>query len=175
MKRSHGARVPTSAAGKYSGPAGARGEGGSSALGLMLAIAAVLCVSLVVLEFMRVFSIRQSVEVELSRAVNTAVNLSMSDAFRQDRLSSLDSGKARESFYQYLSENMGVADDFNIYGRDGGVACSVRVESLAISEQPPRVEARIEVSVRPAFLGRFYPGDITFSVRESSVNRRKDG
>ncbi|MDR1062301.1 MAG: hypothetical protein LBL83_14080 [Clostridiales bacterium] len=152
----------------------ARRDSGSAALGFMLAFAAVLCASLVLLEFMRVFAIKQSVEVELSRAVNTAVNMSMSDAYRQDRLSSLDEGKARLSFYAYLSENMGVSDDFRIYDKNGNVACGVSVDSLSISERPPRVEARLSVSVKPAFLGRLYPGDIVFRVRESSVNRRKD-
>jgi hypothetical protein len=149
-------------------------DSGSAALGFMLAFAAILCASIVLMEFMRVFAVKQSVEVELSRAVNTAVNLSMSDAYRQDHLSSLDGDKARLSFYAYLSENMGVSDDFCIYDKNGSVACAISVDSLSISERPPRVEARLSVSVKPAFLGRLYPGDIVFSVRESSVNRRKD-
>jgi hypothetical protein len=151
------------------------GSEGFTGVGALLALAVVMIAFLFVCEFFRAYSIKQGMDIELARAANTAADLAMSDLYRQDHLSQLDEGAARDWFYAYLRDDMGLTEGaWEARGADGGVVYALEIERLEIERVPPRIRVSAEVSVRPAFLGGVFPGSIRLPVRASSVNRRKD-
>jgi hypothetical protein len=140
----------------------------------MLALAVILAAALLLFELYRAYTIRQSVEVELSRAVNTAVDLAMSDLHRQDHLSELNAGEAYAYFYQYLHENMALSGDLRAYDARGGELYALRIDALDIERSPPNIRVRALIALKPAFLGGTLFGEFTLPVRGRSINRRKD-
>ena len=131
---------------------------------------------LLVCEFVYAFSVNRSVETELSRAANTAVDLAMSDAHRQDHMLVLDIDTAYEQFYAYLYSDMGLSSRLESgAGRGAGAAAySLAIDSLSISESPPSLRVAATVTIRPLFLGRAMPAPIRLPARGNSINRRID-
>ena len=147
---------------------------GAAGLGAMLMFAAAIISFLLVCEFYYVFSVKQSIDTELSRAANIAVDMAMSDAHRQDRLSEMDAGAAYDSFLDYLYNDMSLTSRLEARSQKGEVIYSLEMKSVEIESSPPGLRATATVTLRPAFIGRAIPVPIRFSVRCSSANRRKD-
>jgi hypothetical protein len=73
-------------------------RGGFIGVGLLLAFMVVISVFVLVCEYYRAFTIRKSVIVELSRALNSSIEMSIMDEYRKDHISRLDEDIANETF-----------------------------------------------------------------------------
>ncbi|MCL2060015.1 MAG: hypothetical protein FWH01_13350 [Oscillospiraceae bacterium] len=152
-----------------------RSRCGAASVGVLLLFAVSITAMMLVCEFIYAFSAKQTIDIELSRAANTAVDLAMSDAHRQDRLLVLDADVAYEQFYSYLYNDMGLSPRLESRPtRGGGIAYSLAIDSLVISDSPPGLRVTATVALHPVFLGRAMPVPIRFTVRGSSINRRID-
>ena len=69
-------------------------------------------------EFYRIHLLQQDVEYQLQRSVNCAVEFSMGDSYRQDKIVNLDVNLAKREFYKYLSEDVGLDSSHRKY-QDG--------------------------------------------------------
>ena len=59
-------------------------------------------------EFYRIHLLQQEVEYQLQRSVNCAVEFAMGDTYRQDKIINLNVTLAKQEFYKYLSEDVGL-------------------------------------------------------------------
>jgi hypothetical protein len=147
---------------------------GAAGVGALLLFAAALTAFMLVCEFYYAFSVRQGIDNELSRAVNTAVSLSVSDIHRQDRLSELDAQIANERFFEYLYNDMKLSRSLEAKSRNGESLYTLEIEYIDINPSPPGMRVSVAVALRPIFLSKIAPSPIRFTVRTSSVNRRID-
>ena len=147
---------------------------GSAGTGVLLLFAVALTSFLIICEFFFAFSVRDNLEAELTRAANIAVDMAMSDAYRQDRLSELDADAAYTQFYDYLYNEMRLPTRLGTHASGVGGYYSLEITELVINPSLPGVRATASVSLQPLFLGRIVPITIRFNIRVSSVNRRKD-
>ena len=69
-------------------------------------------------EFYRIHLLQQDVEYQLQRSVNCAVEFSMGDSYRQDKIINLDVNLAKREFYKYLSKDVGLDSSHRKY-QDG--------------------------------------------------------
>ena len=158
-------RIPLALLGDCCGGAGA---------GVLLMFAITITAFLLICEFYYAFTVKQGIDIELSRAANTAVDLAMSDAHRQDRLSEMDVSAAYDRFYDYLYNDMNLSSRLEAHSRNGEVVYSLEINSVSIEPSPPSIRATATVIMHPAFLGRAIPAPIRFTVRCTSTNRRKE-
>jgi len=145
---------------------------GSAGIGALLLFAVTIAAFLLVCEFFYAFNVKQGVEIELTRAVNTAVNLAMSDAHRQDRLLELDAGAAYDSFHEYLHYDMKLSSSFEARSAKGDLLYTLELENVIINPSPPGMRVSAYVTARSLFFGKIAPAPLRFLVRCSSVNRR---
>ena len=151
-----------------------RSSSGAAGVGVLLLFTAALTSFLLVCEFLYAFSARQSIDDELSRAANTAVDLAMSDAHRQDRLLELDTAIAYERFYEYLYNDMRLSPRLEARSQNNGIIYSIDIDGLTITGSPPSIRFTAIVTLQPAFLSRIAPVPLRFSIRCSSTNRKID-
>ena len=147
---------------------------GSAGTGVLLLFAVMMIAFLLVCEFFYAFGVKQNLDDELSRAANIAVDLAMSDAHRQDHLSELDAGAAYTQFFDYLYNDMSLSSSLEAKSPDGDKIYSLKINELNINPSPPGIRVTAAVTVQPIFLRRLVPAPIRFTIRVSSVNRRKE-
>ena len=143
-------------------------------MGLLLLFAVVLTAFLLISEFYYAFGVRDTLEIELTRAVNIAVDLAMSDIHRQDRLSELDADIAYTRFYEYLYNDMRLSSRLEARSPGGSRIYSLEITDLFINASPPEIRAITAVSVQPLFLEHISPIQLNFKIRVNSTNRRKE-
>ena len=149
-----------------------RDNAGSGGVGILLLFAVVATSFLIVCEFIYAFNVKQSIDIELTRAANTAVNLAMSDEHRKDRVLELDLAAAYDSFYEYLYREMRLNSRFELIDGSGARIYALEITELDVRQSPPGIRVNAAVSVNPLFIGKLTPAIITFNVRGSSINRR---
>ena len=122
-------------------------------------------------EFYRIHLLQQDVEYQLQRSVNCAVEFSMGDSYRQDKIVNLDVNLAKREFYKYLSEDVGLDSSHRKY-KDGKLKYKLYFTSVGGTSNPAvlTVKGRVEADSLFAFLS----GKIKIPFNISSTNYRLD-
>lgn len=120
-------------------------------------------------EVYRIHLLQQEVEYQLQRSVNCAVEYSMGDSYRQDKIVNLDVNSAKREFYKYLSEDVGLDSNHRKY-EDGKLKYKIYFSSVEGTSNPAvlTVEGRAEADSLFAFLS----GKIKIPFNISSTNYR---
>jgi len=103
--------------------------------------------------------------------VNCAVEFSMGDSYRQDKIVNLDVNLAKREFYKYLSEDVGLDSSHRKY-QDGKLKYKLYFTSVGGTSNPAvlTVKGRVEADSLFAFLS----GKIKIPFSISSTNYRLD-
>lgn len=122
-------------------------------------------------EFYRIHLLQQDVEYQLQRSVNCAVEFSMGDSYRQDKIVNLDVNLAKREFYKYLSEDVGLDSSHRKY-KDGKLKYKLYFTSVGGTSNPAvlTVKGKVEADSPFAFLS----GKIKIPFSISSTNYRLD-
>ena len=144
---------------------------GFATLSYLLVSVMVLGLVMLLLEFYRIYTVKQNLDIELSRAVNIALDLSMMDIYRRDHELELDVGDAIDSFYSYLHNELKL--DGNLINRDasGNEVFELVIDDLFIQGSPPVIRLRASILIKPTYFGNMYLSKIKFPVRAASHNR----
>ena len=86
-------------------------------------------------EFYRIHLLQQEVEYQLQRSVNCAVEFSMGDSYRQDKIVNLNVDLAKREFYKYLSEDVGLDSSHRKY-QDGKLKYKLYFTSVGGTSNP---------------------------------------
>ena len=108
---------------------------GSVGVNVILIMLLVVFLGTIVLEYSRVMSVRDTLEYECQRAVNTALEYAMRDEYRQDGINILDPDLANIQFHAYFSGFMGLSGSGNSYAcydENGKLEYTLTVDSLEI-------------------------------------------
>ncbi|WP_313559183.1 hypothetical protein, partial [Ruminiclostridium cellobioparum] len=84
---------------------------GTSAVGVILACIIIVFGTVLILEVFRYYSVKDSMDKELSRAVNIAIDIAMDDNKRKIHVSSIDEDIAAQEFYSYLIDELKLDDE----------------------------------------------------------------
>lgn len=122
-------------------------------------------------EFYRIHLLQQDVEYQLQRSVNCAVEFSMGDSYRQDKIINLDVNLAKREFYKYLIEDVGLDSSHRKY-KDGALKYRLYFTSVGGTSNPAvfTVTGRAEADSLFTFLS----GKIKIPFSISSTNYRVD-
>ena len=145
---------------------------GTSAVGVILACIIIVFGTVLILEVFRYYSVKDSMDKELSRAVNIAIDIAMDDNKRKIHVSSIDEDIAAQEFYSYLIDELKLDDEL-IYD-DGKLKYQLRLDNVNIQSDPPKFEVEGMIILRPEFFTDFIPFNIEIPVKAKARNQRMD-
>ena len=122
-------------------------------------------------EFYRIHLLQQEVEYQLQRSVNCAVEFSMGDSYRQDKIVNLDVDLAKEEFYKYLTDDVGLDSEYKKY-KNGNLRYRLYFTSVSGTSNPAVLEVKGRVEADSLFA--FLSGKIKIPFSISSTNYRVD-
>ena len=137
----------------------------------MIIVFVVVTLSVMIGEFYRIHLLQQDIEYQLQRTVNCAVEYSMGDSYRQDKIVNLDVGEAKREFYTYLQDDVGLDSRHRKY-KDGKLTYRLYFSSVDGTTNPAVLTVKGEAEASSLF--SFLAGNITIPFEISSTNYRVD-
>lgn len=137
----------------------------------MIIVFIVLSLTCVIGQYFYMYTLQQKMETELQRAVNCAVEYAMGDSYRQDKVGHLEIDIAKNEFYKYLRNDLGL-DDMHRKYNNRKLAYTIRLDEVSGQSEPP--EFRIRGVTRAKTMFSFLMGDIEIPFKISSTNFRMD-
>lgn len=137
----------------------------------MIIVFVVVTLSVMIGEFYRIHLLQQDIEYQLQRTVNCAVEYSMGDSYRQDKIVNLDVGEAKREFYTYLQDDVGLDSRHRKY-KDGKLTYRLYFSSVDGTSNPAVLTVKGEAEASSLF--SFLAGNITIPFEISSTNYRVD-
>lgn len=147
-----------------------RKEGGGLILTMIL-VFVIITFTVMIGEFYRIHILQQDIEYQLQRTVNCAVEYAMGDSYRQDKLINLNITAARQEFYKYLGEDVGL-DSYNCKYKNGLMMYELHFTSIGGTSNPARFTVKGYAEANSIFT--FLAGKITIPFDISSTNFRVD-
>lgn len=144
---------------------------GSGTILTMILVFFMVTFAVTVGEYYRIHMLQQDIEYQLQRSVNCAVEYSMGDSYRQDKIINLNVPLTKREFYKYLSDDAGL-DSANRKYKNGRLVYKLYFTSVTGTSNPARftVKGRAEADSLFAFLS----GKIKIPFEISSTNYRLD-
>lgn len=144
---------------------------GSGTILTMILVFFLITLIVTIGEFYRIHLLQQEVEYQLQRSVNCAVEFSMGDSYRQDKIVNLNVDLAKREFYKYLAEDVGLDSSHRKY-KGGKLKYKLYFSSVGGTSNPAvlTVKGRVEADSLFAFL----EGKIKIPFSISSTNYRVD-
>ena len=137
----------------------------------MIIVFVVVTLSVTVGEFYRIHLLQQDIEYQLQRTVNCAVEYSMGDSYRQDKIVNLDVSEAKREFYTYLQDDVGLDSRHRKY-KDGKLTYRLYFSSVDGTSNPAVLTVKGEAEATSLF--SFLTGGISITFEISSTNYRVD-
>ena len=141
---------------------------GSAMLGAVIACMVIAVFATLLLEWHRVYTVKENIDRELSRAVNLAIDLSMDDTSRGYHSSKINADNARNEFYSYLENDMNLGGSL----RDPNDEFGLVIENLDIQSNPPSISVIGHVELKAGYFSMM--PKVNIPVKAKSRNRRTD-
>lgn len=122
-------------------------------------------------EFYRIHILQQDIEYQLQRTVNCAVEYAMGDSYRQDKIINLNITTARQEFFTYLGEDVGL-DSYNRKYKDGRLVYALYFSSIGGTSNPAEFTVKGYAEANSVF--SFLAGKISIPFEISSTNFRTE-
>ena len=153
----------------------AKKKKGSGLLLVMILVFFMITFIVTVGEFYRVHIMQQEIEMHLQRTVNCAVEYAMGDSYRQDKIVNLNVGLAKNKFYKFLGDDMGL-DSYNRKYRDGKFIYRLNFTSVNGTSNPAVFTVKGYATARSLFsFSMFVLSGVMYAwlaVRKSDRDRR---
>ena len=144
---------------------------GSGLLLVMILVFFMITFIVTVGEFYRVHIMQHEIEMHLQRTVNCAVEYAMGDSYRQDKIVNLNVGLAKNKFYKFLGDDMGL-DSYNRKYKNDKLIYSLKFTSVNGTSNPAVFTVKGYATARSLF--SFLTGNIEIPFNISSTNFRMD-
>lgn len=124
---------------------------GSGLLLVMILVFFMITFIVTVGEFYRVHIMQQEIEMHLQRTVNCAVEYAMGDSYRQDKIVNLNVGLAKNKFYKFLGDDMGL-DSYNRKYKKRQTVYSLKFTSVNGTSNPGSITVKGYATARSLVL-----------------------
>ena len=136
---------------------------GDAELGTIVFLIVFIVIVSITMEVSRVYTIRNHVEKELSRAANLSVEIAMLDEYRKDAISRIDVPAAQAAFTSYLHSDMQL-NASNAFIADGQTEYRLIITGLAIDEAPPKIRIEGTITIPVSVLHDYLEDGIAFTI-----------
>ena len=122
------------------------------------------------IEWYRAVTLKEHIDIEIERALNIAVELSMRDNYRRDHISNIDKDIAIAEFYDYLNQELSLDYNMSCYV-NGRFQYRLVISNLYIDTEPPVLRANGQIETQISFLKYFgsFTYTIPFSIRSRNI------
>ena len=106
-----------------------------SGIGFITAIFIFGIALFITMEYYHIFTIKESVETDISRALNISVTMAVQDMDWVQHNSVMDTQKAQREFKTYLTEDMKLNDEYEKYADDGSFQYQIIIDETDIQKR----------------------------------------
>lgn len=145
---------------------------GTSGIVVILGCFLIGLATIMLLEIYRYYTVKDSIDKELSRAVNIAIDMSMDDEKRKLHMSSLKTDDAIQEFYSYLQDELGLDEELK-YNADN-LKYQLVLNNVKVQSDPPEFEVQGTVFLKPEYISDLVPYQIEIPVKAKARNQRMD-
>jgi hypothetical protein len=128
-------------------------------------------VTTLTVEWYRIYTLKEYVDTEMSRAVNIAVDIAMLDEFRMEHISKMDKAVAKSEFKSYLSTEMKL-NSSNERVQNGKFIYKIIINKEVLEESPAKYEINGMIRTKPVLLGNLININIDIPFKQTSRNQR---
>lgn len=122
-------------------------------------------------EFYHIFTIKEYIDTELSRALNIATDYAMLDEYRMEHISMIDIPTAKNEFNSYLHSEMKL-NSSNERVKNGEIVYTLVINKLTAENDPVKFEAVGVVRTKPVLLSSLVPVNIDIPFKVKARNQR---
>lgn len=122
-------------------------------------------------EFYHIFTVKEYIDTELSRALNIATDYAMLDEYRMEHISMIDIPTAKNEFNSYLHSEMKL-NSSNERIKNGEVVYTLVIKKLTAENDPVKFEAVGVVRTKPVLLSSLVPVNIDIPFKVKARNQR---
>ena len=140
-------------------------------IGFMFFIFIFIIVTVLSIEIYHIYTLKEYIDNEMSRACNIATDMAMIDEYRWMHISKMDITTAETEFNKYLHDDMGL-NGHNEKIEDGQIKYTLKINSHTVTETPAAYEVEGVLVAKPVLMGKLYPGNIEVPFHEKSRNQR---
>ena len=130
-----------------------------------------IIVTSISIEWYRIFTLKEYIDTEMSRALNIAVDSAMLDEYRMEHISKIDLAVAKSEFKSYLSTEMKL-NSSNERLEKGKVIFKLIITKEVLEESPAKYEITGIIRTKPVILGNLVNLDIDIPFKQTSRNQR---
>ena len=137
----------------------------------ILFIMAFITITAVTVEFYHIFTVKEYIDTELSRALNIATDYAMLDEYRIQHISMIHIPTATAEFESYLHNEMKL-NSSNERVEDGKVKYKLIIQNTNIKNSPASYQVSGVVRMKPILLSSLVPVDIDIPFKARARNQR---
>lgn len=137
----------------------------------ILFIMAFIIITTVTVEFYHIFTVKEYIDTELSRALNIATDYAMLDEYRMEHISMIHIPTATAEFESYLHNEMKL-NSLNERVEDGKVKYKLIIQNTDIQSSPASYQVSGIVRMKPILLSSLVPIDIDIPFKARARNQR---
>lgn len=130
-----------------------------------------IVITTVTVEFYHIFTLKEYIDTEISRALNIATDFAMLDEYRMEHISMIDIPIAKNEFYSYLHNEMKL-NSSNERIENGKVVYTLVINKLTAENDPVKFEASGIVRTKPVLLSNLVPINVDIPFKVKAKNQR---
>lgn len=146
-------------------------KSGSVNVFYVMFICVFIIITVVTVEFYYMFTVKEHIDTELSRALNIATDSAMLDEYRMEHISMIDIPTAINEFDSYLHNEMNL-NSSNERVEGGKVKYKLVITNTQIEQSPAVFKVSGYVRVKPVLLSNLVPIDIDIPFKAKARNQR---
>ena len=145
-----------------------------SQIGFVVFIFVFACVACLSLEYYHIITLTESVETEVSRALNISVIMATQDVDWVEHTSVMDTDTAKREFKKYLMDEMELNNNYEKFDDDGKFLYQLIIENSDIHKSPAKYEVDGQIQMSTVTLKNILPAKFKVPFKASSNNIRTD-
>ena len=146
-------------------------KSGSVNVFFILFIIAFIIITAVTVEFYNIFTVKEYIDTELSRALNISTDYGMLDEYRMEHISMIHIPTATAEFENYLHNEMQL-NSSNERVENGKVKYKLIIKSTDIQSSPASYQVSGIVRMKPILLSSLINIDIDIPFKARARNQR---
>ena len=145
-----------------------------SGIGFITAIFIFGIALFITMEYYHIFTVKESVETDISRALNISVTMAVQDMDWVQHNPVMDTEKAQREFKTYLTEDMKLNNDYEKYADDGSFQYQIIIDKSDIQKSPAKYSIAGRIRMQPVTVRSILPKTFDIPFELSSNNIRTD-
>lgn len=147
---------------------------GFSGIGFICFLFIFFIITFITMEYYHIFTLKESVETEISRALNISVITATQDIDWINHDSVMDVDIAEKEFMKYLKNEMGLNNSYEKYDSSGEFEYQIIIEDSELQSSPAKYTVSGQIRMRPATVRNILPERFDIPFKQSSSNIRTD-